>query len=127
MAANTAPIFPLVPRFDAVAILTADGTDKKLLFTSGMNGSRINSIAGCSDDTASVTLKFYVSKDDGVTFYYAGSATLAAGAEQEITTAIKIAALSGLALPAGCKLYVAAAAAVTADKRVDVTLAGGDY
>ncbi len=128
MSANTTPIFPITPRVEAVEIVNADGTTKKSLLTPGSNGTRINKVAACSDDTASVTLKFYYSKDAGSTFLYLGSIAINAGAETNVTTGIKLAdAASGLVLPYGTVLYASAGAAVTLGKTVSVSVSGSDY
>lgn len=128
MPANTTPIFPLTPRIESQIIENADGTTKKLLFAPGANGSRINTIAACSTDTASVTLLFFLSKDAGSTFSYLGSITIAAGYEGAVSSGIKAFDIAtGSAFPSGASLYVGASVAVTSDKSVSLSAIGSDY
>lgn len=130
MAANTSPIFPLTPKTSTVTLVNADGTTKKTLITAGANGSKIDAVKILSDDTATVTLSFYLNK--GGTDYLVGTVSVTAGTG--ITAGTSPAeALEyvndgyALALEAGIVLKVAASASVTSGKTVTVVAHAGDF
>lgn len=128
MAANTIPIFPLAARFEVATISNSDTTSKKLLFTAGIDGSRINSIGVSSTDTAAATLMFYLSKDSGSTFYLLGTIAIPAAYQGLVQSGIPCFDSSkGIAIPASASIYVAALATVTADKTLNFSALGSDY
>ena len=128
MAANTIPVFPLAPRFEAVTIDNSDSTNKKLLFAAGVDGSRINSIGVHSTDTAVATIAFYLSKDSGSTFYLLGNIAISAAYQGLVQSGIPCFDSSkGIAIPVSASIYVAALATVTADKTLNFSALGSDY
>lgn len=128
MPANTTPVFPISARIESQKIENADSTNKKLLFAAGTNGSRINIIGLNSDDTASATIQYYLSKDSGSTFSYLGYITVAAGYQGAIQSGIPcFDSALGMAIPSGASLYVAVAVAVTSGKTLCFSATGSDY
>lgn len=128
MAANTVPIFPLAPRFEAATIANSDSTTKKLLFAAGVDGSRINAIGVKSTDTAAATVEFYLSKDSGSTFYLLGTIAISAAYQGFAQSGIPCFDSSkGIAIPLGSSIYAAVSAAVTADKTLNFSVLGSDY
>lgn len=131
MAANTDPIFGAVAHSGGAQFANADGTTKKTLFTAGTNGSRIDSISGCSNDTAVVEMGAYL--NDGTTDHYWGNIHLAIGAgyttvaKADGITALTPTTLGYLDLPANWSIKVAPAGAVTTAKVVDIIAIGRDY
>jgi hypothetical protein len=131
MPANTSPIFVLTPHNEGQQFVNADGTAKKTLYTPGANGSRIDRILITSNDTATVTLLFYVTV--GGTDYHLGDVQITT--LQGYDAALGVDALQTLlrnlggagVLPSGHVLKAAAKTAVTAAKVVDVYVAGGDF
>lgn len=128
MAANTIPIFPLAARLEVATISNSDTTSKKLLFTAGIDGSRINSIGVSSTDTAAATIMFYLSKDSGSTFYLLGTIAISAAYQGLVQSGIPCFDSSkGIAIPVSASIYVAALATVTADKTLNFSALGSDY
>lgn len=128
MSANTVPIFPIAPRIEAQKIENADSTNKKLLFQAGSNGSRINTIGVSSNDTAAMTVEFYLSKDGGTTFSLLGSISVSAAYQGQIQSGISsFDSTNGIAIPAGCSIYIAVASAVTSGKALSFNILGSDY
>ena len=128
MAANTIPTFPLAARFEVATISNSDTTSKKLLFTAGIDGSRINSIGVSSTDTAAATLMFYLSKDSGSTFYLLGTIAISAAYQGLVQSGIPCFDSSkGIAISADSSIYVAVSATVTADKTLNFSALGSDY
>lgn len=130
MAVNYNPLFEGIINNKGKQIVNADGTTKFTIFTFGANGSRVDSISLCSNDTAAVVMNFYL--NDGSTDFYYGNITIAIGAGY--TTILKQDALPILnpkegfiKAPTGWLLKCAANAAVTAAKTVDVVASGGDF
>jgi hypothetical protein len=131
MAANTTPIFELTPQNVGTTFVNADSTNLKTLWTAGLEGSRIDAISICSNDTGAVNLAFYI--DDGVASYYIGNVNIPIGSGY--TTVVKVDALqtlkpaylSFLILKAGYTLKCNSVAAVTAAKTVTVVVIGGDF
>jgi hypothetical protein len=130
-APNTNPIFEKAPNSAGVQIAPADTTAKKTLITAdATNGSRVDAINVSSNDTASVTLLFYVTI--GATDFFRGSVTIPtltgySGAATIDCVPFLAATLGYLPLPAGSTLKVAALATVTAAKVVDIITSHGDY
>lgn len=130
MAANTSPIFPLTPKTSPVTIVNADGTTKKTLLTAGTNGTKLDAVKIVSDDTATVTLSFYLTK--GGTDYLVGTVSVTAGTGVTPGTS-PAEALEyvndgyALALEAGVVLKVAASASVTSGKTVTIVAHAGDF
>lgn len=128
MAANTIPVFPLAPRFEAATISNSDSTNKKLLFAAGVDGSRINAIGVHSTDTAAAVISFYLSKDSGTTFYLLGTISIAAAYQGFVQSGIPCFDSSkGIAISADASIYVAVAAAVTAGKTLNFSALGSNY
>lgn len=131
MAANTDPIFGAVAHSGGAQFVNADGTTKKTLFAAGTNGSRIDSISACSNDSAVVELGVYL--NDGSADHYLGNIHLAIGAgyttvaKADGITALMPTALPYLDLPTGWSIKVAPAGAVTTAKVVDIIAIGKDY
>lgn len=129
------PIFPQAIKNAAATLENGDGTTAKDLVTAGTNGSRIDSIAVTSDDTADKDIFIYL--NDGTTDFLLGRLTIKAGSGTDGTNKT-VAALNSTDLPflkddlsyylqAGHKLRVAAQAAVTSGKKITVTAWIGDY
>lgn len=129
MAANTNPIHPGVPVNPPVTIANSDSTNKKTVLTAGANGTRLDSLHICSDDTSATTLNFYLTV--GGTDYFIGQVSVPAGAGAGSTVWQEgLATLnngSAIALAAGTILKVSAAVAVTAAKTVTAIAFGGDF
>jgi len=131
MAANTNPIFELKPLTDTPKQFTsADTTTKKTLVSGATDSTRVDAISCCSNDTASISLNFYL--NDGSTDFYIGTVTVTAGAGY--TTVSKIDAITTLApslgylwIPSGWSLKCACNATMTAAKTLDVVAHGGVY
>jgi len=133
MAANTAPIFELVPIDKGVQFTSADTTTKKSIVTGGTNGTRIDSIPCSTNDTTAVNLAFYINDVNGANVdIYIGVVALAIGTGyttvprvDAITTLSPV--LGYLTLPVGAILKAACVATMTAAKTTDVLAMGGDY
>ena len=130
MAANTSPIFELVPTDKGVQFTSADTTTKKNVQTGGANGTRIDAVMCSTNDTAAVNLAFYIS--DGTTDFYIGNVNLPIGSGY--TTVARVDAMATLSptlgylvLPSGYILKAACVATMTAAKTTDVVAMGGDY
>ena len=135
MAANIAPIFPFVIQTSAITLVNADETTEKTLVTAGTEGTRVDTIAITSTDSASVvlTVKVY----DGTTSYAVGEITVPAGSGTNgVAPAIKglsaafipwLDASGSLFLKAGWSLRIAAKADITLDKIVTLVAFSGDY
>jgi hypothetical protein len=134
MSINRNPIFPEVPTADCVQIANADGTTVKTLSTPGSNGRNITAIVATSNDTAAVVLNLSILKG-GITYPLCqvtvpiGAGTSAAKPYNilNITDMPFLAADGSLTLASGAVLQVAANAAVTAAKTVQIIAIGGDY
>lgn len=128
MAANTAPIFPLTPVCSPVTILPADTTTVKTLLTVGASGARVDSIHITSDDTAAMTVVFYVAI--GGANYLLGQTPVPAGsgvANPWVEGLDSINAGNVLVLPAAAILKCAVSTTVTTAKTVTLTAFGGDF
>ena len=131
MAANTNPIFELTPVNAGQTFVNADSTNLKTLLTAGADGSRIDGILVCSNDTAAMNLAFYI--NDGASDLYIGNVLVPIGSGY--TTVVKVDALSTLkpayqnfiTLKAGYILKANVVVAVTAAKTVTVVVLGGDF
>ena len=131
MAANTEPIFELIPSNGTPQTFTsADTTNKKTIATGDTDGTRIDSIMCSTDDTTAVNLAFYI--EQGGTDYYIGNVNLPAGSGY--TTVPRIEAMTSLApylgylvLENGNDLKVNCVATMTAAKTTTVVAMGGDY
>lgn len=130
MAANTSPIFEKTSAPTGLQFTSADTNTKKTLATGGADGTRIDSISLCSNDTAAIVLNFYL--NIGGTDFYIGCVTVAIGAGY--TTVLRqdaiptIAPLLGyLWLGSGHILKCACNATMTAAKTLDVVALGGTY
>jgi hypothetical protein len=130
MAANTSPIFELVPTDACVTIVPADASTLKTVQTAGSNGSRVDSIMISSNDTSAVNLAFYITL--GGVDYYIGNVNVPIGAGYTTVTRVDgmttLAPLLGyLALAPSAILKANAVATVTAAKTVTIVAMGGDY
>jgi acyl-CoA reductase-like NAD-dependent aldehyde dehydrogenase len=129
MAANTNPIHPGVPVNPPATIVNADSTNKKTIMTAGENGTRLDSLHICSDDTSSANLNFYLTV--GGMDHFIGQVAVPAGSGAGSTPWQEgLATLNGnaaMVLAAGTTLKVSAAVAVTAAKTVTVIAFGGDF
>lgn len=129
MAANTNPIHPLVPQNPAVTVSNADGTTKKTVLIAGANGTRLDSLHICSDDTAQALLNFYLNTGNSDSFI--GQVAIPAGSGSGSTAWQEgLATLNNnlsMTLAAGAILKVAASAAVTSTKTVTIVAFGGDF
>jgi hypothetical protein len=131
MAANTAPVFQLKPLTDTPqTFVNADGTTVKTLVAGATDGTRVDSISVCSNDTAAVALNFHL--NNGSTDFYIGVVNIPIGAGY--TTIGKVDAMTTLAplmgylwIPTGWSLKCGCLGAVTAAKTVTVTAHGGVY
>ncbi len=128
MSANTSPVFALTPVNPPVTIVNADSTNKKTVMTAGENGTRLDSLHICSDDTAPVNLDFYATVS-GVD-YFIGRVQIPAGAGYGLPWQEGLATLNdslSMVLAAGVVLKVATNAAVTAAKTVTIVAFGGNF
>jgi len=130
MAANTSPIFELVPTNKGVQFTSADTTSKKTIQTGGTNGTRIDSIPVSTNDTSAVNLAFYIGT--GGTDYYIGNVTVAIGSGYTTVTRVDAMGtlsptLGYLVLASGDTLKCNCVATMTAVKTTDVVAIGGDY
>ena len=131
MTANVNPIFELTPQCTGQTFVNADSTNLKTLFTSGAEGSRIDSIVVCSNDTAAMNLAFYIG--DGAADYYIGNVVVPIGSGY--TTVVKVDALltlkpafqNFLPLHHGYTLKANVVVAVTAAKTITVVVLAGDF
>lgn len=131
MAANTSPIFQLKPLpVGGAQFTSADTTTKKTICTGATDGTRIDAIYVCSDDSAAVNLMFYL--NDGSTDFYIGNVNIPAGSGY--TTVVRVDAMSTLApslgyiwLEASKTLKAKCLATMTAAKTMDVVPVGGIY
>ncbi len=144
MPANTAPVFPIVPKVSWGKVLTADATAVKnhdgttanavLVFTAGANGARIEEIKALPLGTnAATVLRIFINNGQDPTV-----ATNNALYEEitcpstSITETMQQSELilinkdsSALILPPGYRLY--AAVGTTVATGLQVTVIGGDY
>jgi hypothetical protein len=130
MAANTKPIFLLTPKQYPQTFVNADSTGKKTIATAGTNGSKIDGIKVCSDDTATVAISFFLSK--GGTDYLIGSLSVSpgTGVTSGASPAEALEYLNdsyAIALEAGVILKASVGAAVTSGKTVTIVVHGGDF
>lgn len=131
MAANTSPIFELIPSLGAPQTFTsADTTSKKTVATGDTDGTRIDMLMCSTDDTTAVNLAFYVTV--GGTDYYIGNVNLPIGSGY--TTVPRVDAIATLSpnlgylwLPSGVDLKCNCVATMTAAKTTTVVPMGGDY
>jgi hypothetical protein len=132
MAANQKPIFEYKPLIDApLQFATTDTTTKKTLIAGAADSSRIDAIHCCSNDTAAISLNFYI--NNSVTDFYIGTVAIPIGAGY--TTVAKVDAITILApvlgylwIPTGWSLKCACNATMaTAGRVLDVVPQGGVY
>lgn len=144
MAANTTPIFPLTPKCSWATLTTAatekNGTTATLVYSAGVNGSRIDQIKVRALGTnVQTVLRLFVNN---------GLANTASAAYNSLIHEVTIAATNGVEtsaladndilitkgadvavpipyLPAGYKIYAAIGTAVASG--LQITIHGGDY
>lgn len=145
MAANTNPIYPVVPVSAVAQFVNADGTTIKAIYTPTLtNGARVDCIMVTNTDTIAYLAQLYLRK--GGVNYLLGSATIPAsagnlGTVQPVNLLEAIGAASGgpapfmtdpagnkfLVLDAGTQLFVGMTVAVTAAKAVNFSTFAGEY
>jgi hypothetical protein len=131
MTANKEPLFELTPINTGITFVNADSTNLKTILTAGAEGTRIDAINVCSNDTSAVNLAFYIG--DGAADLYIGNVNIPIGSGY--TTVVKVDALQTLkpaylnflVLRAGYTLKANAVVAVTAAKTVTVVTLGGNF
>lgn len=131
MAANVSPIFTLVPHITGTSFTSADTIAEKVLFTPGVNGSRIDGIFCTTSDTVAVNLAFYI--NDGTTDHYIGVVNVPIGSGY--TTIVRVDAIGTLApskvgaliLPSGYTLKANCVATMSVSVTTSVTAIGGDF
>lgn len=135
MAANINPIFILSPQTSGVAIVNADGTTKKTVWTASAEGGVITGISVTSDDTAARDLNIYITLSG--TDYQVGQVNIPIGAGTTTAPAVNLlatglmpwlnAADGSWTLPASAIVKVAAVVTVTAAKTITVVAHGGTF
>lgn len=131
MAGNTSPIFSATPHVSGAQFTSADTTTKKTLLTAAANGTRIDGITVCTNDTAAAPLAFYI--NDGTTDYYLGVVPVPIGSGYTTISRVDALATLGpsltaaLILPTGYILKAACVATMTAAKVTDVICLAGDF
>ena len=135
MAANTSPIFELIPSiFAPQQFAIGDTSAKKTIVTGattgGAAGSRVDSIMCSTNDTAAVNLAFYLAV--GGADYYIGNVLVPIGAGY--TTVARVEAMVTLApvlgylvVPNGATLKCNCVDTMTTAKVTNVVPMGGDY
>ena len=129
------PIFPQAIKNSMATLENTDGTTIKDLVTAGASGTRVDSIAVVSDDTADKDILLYV--NDGSTDFLLGRATIKAGAGTDGTNKT-VSLLNSTDFPflkedlsiylkATYKLRVAAQTAVASGKKITISAWNGDY
>ncbi len=131
MAGNINPIFEAAPNVIGSSFAIGDTTTKKTLFTAGANGSRVDAIWICTNDTTAVDLAFYITHS--ATDHYLGVVNVPIGsgytsvAKVDGLTALLTATLDYLPIAAGDLLKAACLVTMTTAKVTDVIVQGGDY
>jgi len=127
MPANTIPIFPGVVRSQLTVILPADGTNLKVIFTAGENGSRVDSIWVWNNTSQSVTLLLYQS--DGTADYLLGNVSVSANSGSEILSYLLPDVLDrcdAKYLASNQSLKINLSSAITSGS-ITIVVDGGDY
>ncbi len=135
MAANVNPIFPNLIDVKSIKLENDDGTTSKVLYTGGVNGTRIDFISVTSNDTVEVVLNIYFSDGDDdfpigqvVVPPYSGTV--------KTTPPVSLLELSNMPylrddlsyfLSNGGFLKVGANSAISVDKSVWIVATGGHY
>lgn len=164
MAANTAPIFPLTPNLGVqnVLLTTAltntkafDGTDTAgtalaLVYTAGVNGSRVDTVtvrlgstngATASGTSNATVIRFWINNGSANTTAANNQLTpwevaipattvtaLATGVLPSYNALVNTPMAGGISLPAGYKIYAGNTVAIGGTNiAVSVTVQGGDY
>ena len=131
MSANTAPIYPQTPIATPAVLNNASGTSTKVaVLTAGTNGTRLDSLHLCLDDTVAATITFWLNVSS--TDYLVGGAVVAAGAGNGVVNFVEgLASLNAgnaLVLPSGSILKaLVMTTAITAGKTLTITPFGGNY
>ena len=143
MPANIEPIYPIIPKVSMCKVLTADATASKnhdgtssgavLLFTAGVNGSRIDSVKAMPLGTNVATvLRLFINNGQDPTVAANNSLfkEVAAPAntinETAAATELKVITTDDLlCLPPNYRLYVVVGTTIAAG--LQVTVIGGDY
>ena len=136
MSTNKDPIFLNSVVTKNKQIDNADGTTGFIVFTAGADGGAVTRLSATTTDTSAVIVKLTIS--DGTDSVDVGEVTVPAGSGTDGSTPTKnlldAVALAGLLQADGslimgpsATLTVAAKAAVTAAKVLDITAQGGQY
>lgn len=131
MVANKEPIFVLSPRASGYQFDDGDTTTITTVFTAGAEGSRVDQIQCCTNDTAAINFAFHI-KLSGGSDMYIGNVNVPIGSGY--TTVAIVDAIATLApslgyipLPANAELRANCVATMTAAKVAYVECLGGDY
>ena len=135
MAANISPIFPLTPTGATQTIVAADTTTAKTIITGGTNGTRVDSVAVSSTDTAAQVLNIII--NDGTNDRQVGTINIPLGSGTVLgNPAISLLTTSSLPwlpssgsifLKTGWVLKLSAQTTITAAKTISITAFAGDY
>jgi hypothetical protein len=128
MTVNHKAVFELTPVYPGVTFTSADTTALKDIVIGAAEGTRIDMLTVCTNDTAAVNLAFYI--NDGATDFYIGNVNVPIGSGY--TTVARVDALTVLSpslryleIPYGSKLRANCVATMTAAKTTTVTAMGG--
>lgn len=138
MAANTTPVFELkalpvgtqTGGPNALQFTSANTTAKQTLCTGAADGTRIDQIQCCSNDTAAINLAFYIS--DGTTDFYLGNVNIPIGSGYTTVAAVDAIptlnpVLGYLWVPSSATIKCNCVATMTAAKTLDIRAHGGLY
>jgi hypothetical protein len=139
MAKSTSLFLPKGANNQSVTLTNADTTVAKLCFTAGADDSNVKSIMVCSDDTAAINLKIYLTR--GGVDYLIGTVNIptlsGTNGVAPAVDALNAVALPGLPLDSVGKRYipmktgdtlkVGALVTMTSGKTCTVSVVGEDY
>ena len=128
MAANTNPIFPLVPKCAGITLTTAatekDGSTATSLLTAGENGTRLDKVIVKPIGTnVGTVLRLFITGTGMNTIIR--EQTIAAATASEAAALAEYVLTFDESLPSGATLKVAIGTAVSGG--IQVTAFGGDY
>ena len=139
MPANTTPIFTLTPNCPAVNIAAAntarDGSGTLVtLFTSGTNGSRIESITFTSAQAtaaanSAMVGRVFLTDSSGANPRLINEVLISAvtASNTVVGSTSTISYLNGLIIPSGCLIKVSQSIYATAADQMHVVARGGNY
>jgi hypothetical protein len=139
MAKSTDLNFPKAIGKGFATFLPADTTTAKDILSAGADDSKVTVLNATSDSASATVLRIFI--HDGTTAFQIGAASVPANAGTNGTVAavdligasiipalpVDVWGKRYIPLPAGCKIQVAALAAVDAGKVVTVTALSEDY